>query len=106
MAPTGDEYEVALEALRDDAAVWSDTATVLDDANTAAKTLLLESSEFSWAGDLAGLPDVYRELKDKVVDLLAQGRDASNSVSDQLLAAADMYENEEEEGVHRMNGVW
>lgn len=106
MAPTGDQYEVALEALRDDAGVWSDTATVLDDANAAAATLLLESHEFSWAGDLAGLPETYKELKDKVVDLLAQGRDASNSVAEQLLAAADTYENEEEEGVHRMNGVW
>lgn len=106
MAPTPDEYRVALEALRNDAAKWEDCAGDLGSAKSTADGLDLEALHFSYVADKLGVTALYKEFQDKMVRLLGEGETASKSVSTQLLAAAQTYQNEEEAGIHRMNNIW
>lgn len=106
MAPTQDEYRVALEALRNDAGKWEDCSGDLATAKSTADGLDLEALHFSYIADKCGVTALYKEFQDKMVRLLGEGETACHDVSEQLKAAAQTYQNEEEAGVHRMNNIW
>lgn len=105
-APTGDEIQASIDALRQDARVWSDMAAEMDTALGAARGLTLSAFEFSGLGHLVGLDRVYDALQQRVVDLLRQGSGNFDSVADALRQAADAYERDEENAVHRLHNVY
>lgn len=106
MPPTKEQLDVALAALRSDAKVWTDVANDLDAAKGTAANLNLEALHFSYIADKLGMTALYKEFQTKMVRLLGEGATNDNSVSDSLTKAAATYEQEEQEGVHRMKGVW
>lgn len=106
MAPTKDEYRVALEALRNDATQWEGCADDLATAKSTADGLDLEALHFSYIADKCGVTQLYKEFQDKMVRLLGEGETMCRGVSDSLEAAAQTYQQEEEAGIHRMNNVW
>lgn len=106
MAPTPEQYQVALSALRDDAQKWEDCGNDLGAAKGTASGLTLEALHFSYIGDKLGLTGLYKQFQDKMVGLLGEGETTSAKVAAALRASAQTYQQEEEAGVHRMNNIW
>jgi len=106
MAPTPDQYQVALKALRDDADKWDACATDLGAAKSTAENLDLEALHFSYVADKLGVTASYQQFQNKMAGLLGQGQTMSANVATALRNSAQTYQQEEESGVHRMNNVW
>lgn len=104
--PTSGEVRASIEALRQDARVWSGMAAEVDAIGQVARGLTLSPFEFSGLGHLAGLDEIYRALQQRVVDLLHQGSANFDNVSGALRQAADAYERDEENAVHRLRNVY
>jgi len=106
MAPTPEQYQVALQALRDDADVWDHCAADLGAAKGTADGLDLEALHFSYVADKLGVTALYQQFQAKMVGLLGEGQTMSTNVATALRNSAQTYQQEEESGVHRMNNVW
>jgi hypothetical protein len=106
MAPTQEQYEVALRALRDDADTWERCAADLNAAKGTADGLDLEALHFSYVADKLGITAIYQEFQSKLVRLLDEARTVSTGVASALRASARTDQEEEDAGVHRMNNVW
>jgi hypothetical protein len=106
MAPTPDQYSLALAALRDDATRWTGCADDLAAARSTADGLDLTALHFSYVADQCGVTQLYAEFQARMVRLLGEGEQMSRGVATALLASAQTYQQEEESGVHRMNDVW
>jgi hypothetical protein len=106
MAPTPDQYALALAALRDDAKQWQDCSTDLAAMKTTADSLDLEALHFSYLADKLGVTQIYQDFQSKMVRLIGEGETACTNVANALLTSAQTYQQEEEAGVHRMNNVW
>ena len=106
MAPTPEQYQVALQALRDDADVWDHCAADLGTAKSTADGLDLEALHFSYVADKLGVTAMYQQIQTKLVGLLGEGQTMSANVATALRNSAQTYQAEEESGVHRMNNVW
>jgi hypothetical protein len=106
MAPTPDQYNVALAALRDDATQWQGCSDDLKAAKATADSLDLEALHFSYIADKLGVTQSYTEFQNKMVRLLGEGETMTASVASALLESAQTYQDEEESGIHRMNNVW
>ncbi len=106
MAPTPDQYNVALAALHDDAKQWTSCADDLAAAKSTADGLDLEALHFSYIADKCGVTQLYADFQSKFVRLLGEGETTCRGVADALLASAQTYQREEEAGVHRLNNVW
>lgn len=106
MAPTKDQYTVALAALRDDAKQWQGCSDDLAAAKSTADTLDLEALHFSYVADKLGVTQIYTEFQNKMVRLIGEGEAMCASVANALNESAQTYQAEEEAGVHRMNNVW
>ena len=106
MAPTPEQYSVALKALRDDADKWDHCAADLGAAKGTASNLNLEALHFSYIADKLGVTALYHQFQAKMVGLLGEGQTMSTSVAAALRNSAQTYQQEEEAGVHRMNKIW
>ncbi len=106
MAPTPEQYDVALTALRDDATQWTGCADDLAAAKSTADGLDLEALHFSYIADKCGVTQLYADFQSKFVRLLGEGETTCRGVADALTASAQTYQQEEEAGVHRLNNVW
>ncbi len=106
MAPTPDQYQVALQALRNDADRWEQCAADLGAAKGTADGLNLEALHFSYVADKLGVTALYRQFQTKMSGLLGEGQTTSVAVATALRESAQTYQAEEEAGVHRMNNVW
>ncbi len=106
MAPTPEQYQVALQALRDDADTWDQCAGDLGAAMSTADGLDLEALHFSYVADKLGVTALYHQFQAKMVGLLGEGQTMSAAVAAALRSSAQTYQQEEESGVHRMNNVW
>jgi hypothetical protein len=106
MAPTQDQYQVALQALRNDADKWDQCSTDLGTAKSTADGLDLEALHFSYIADKLGVTALYQQFQAKMVGLLGEGQTMSANVATALRNSAQTYQQEEESGVHRMNNIW
>jgi hypothetical protein len=106
MAPTQDQYQVALAALRHDADRWDQCGTDLGAAKGTADGLDLEALHFSYIADKLGVTAMYQQFQAKMVGLIGEGQTMSANVATALRNSAQTYQQEEESGVHRMNNVW
>ena len=98
---------VSIDALRRDAGVWDSSADILRQAAAVGARLELAALHFSYIGDQVGLVELYQQLQDRLVRLLGEG---SATTFEQLAAglrtAADGYEQDEANNVHRMNNLY
>jgi len=98
---------VSIDARRRDAGVWGNSADILRQAAAVGARLELAALHFSYIGDQVGLVELYQQLQDRLVRLLGEG---SATTFEQLAAglrtAADGYEQDEANNVHRMNNLY
>ncbi len=108
MAPPdkSDRVEVSLDALRNEADIWSVGAEELAAAERTGVGLELSMVEFSYLGDLVGLPKVYWELRDQLCRLLAEGADAFAWTAWALREVADGYQQDDVNGAHRLHQLY
>lgn len=105
-APTKEQVEVAVQALRDDAQRWLDMADTMRSAASAGARLDLNAFHFSVLGHLLGIDSLYNQVQQTIVTLLGQGASNFESVAGALKAAADGYEEDERDAVHRMKNIY
>ena len=104
--PTSDEVFAATDAIRTDAAVWSQMAGELDTAARTAADLALSAFDFSFVGHLVGMEHVYTGLQQRVAALLAQGATTFDEIADALRKSADDYDRDEQNNVHRLKHIY
>ena len=104
--PSADEIRVALDALRADAREWLDWAGALAHASTVVGRLDLTANEMCALSAIVGLPETYAAFQQRVAALATQGAAGFTAMADALTAAADGYERDERNAVHRMLGAW
>lgn len=106
MPPTDEEIRVAIAALRSDAAQWRGWADTLDRASTVVDELHLTVNEMCALSGVVGLPSIYAALCHRAQTLATQGSQRFADVAGALVAAADGYEQDERDAIHRLRGVW
>ncbi|RKN44318.1 hypothetical protein [Micromonospora endolithica] len=107
MPPPGEgKLRVSIEALRKDAAVWDDSGDIMRSAAQVAARLDLAALHFSYVGDKVGLVELYQQLQDRLIRLLSQGSETCETVATSLRNAADGYERDEADAVHRLNNIY
>ncbi|MEH0981888.1 hypothetical protein [Micromonospora sp. CPCC 205556] len=107
MPPPGEQkLKVSIEALRNDAAVWDDSGDVMRNAAQVAARLDLAALHFSYIGDKVGLVELYQQLQDRMIRLLGQGSETFETIATSLRNAADGYERDEADAVHRLNNIY
>jgi hypothetical protein len=104
--PTEEEIRVAIAALRSDAGQWDEWAGVLTRASTVVYELGLSVNDMCALSGVVGLPETYAALRHQAQMLAAQGAQRFTEVAEALVAAADGYERDERNAVHRLRGVW
>ena len=106
MPPSEQKIKASIAALRQDAAMWDSSADQLRQAAAVAARLELAALHFSYIGDKVGMVAMYRELQDRLFRLLNEGGAAFDSLASALRSAADGYEQDEINGVHRMKNIY
>lgn len=107
MAPPAQETITAgIAALRDDAAAWLGCAAALAAAAGATAATTLDGAQWSAMGDVTGLTGTYDELRRHVATLLGEGARAGTATAAALGEAAEGYERDERDAVHRLRGIW
>jgi hypothetical protein len=106
MAPSKDQIRAAIETLRSDARMWSSMADELHEAGHQVFRLGLGRSQFSYLGDEAGLTQTYSNIQSTLGRLLAEGRAAFDDIAAALESAADGYEQDERNNLHRLHGIY
>src|SRR4051794_37443657 len=97
---------VAIDALRHDAGVWDQVATVTSQAGQEAAGLTLGESQLSWASASTGMLDTYAEIQNKVVMLLGEATGLYGDLSIALDKVAAAYELSDENAAVKLRGVW
>lgn len=105
-APGDGKLKVSIEALRKDAAVWDDSGDIMREAAQVAARLELAAVHFSYIGDKVGLVELYQQLQDRLIRLMGQGSETFETVATSLRTAADGYERDEADAVHRLNKIY
>ncbi|MEV1112723.1 hypothetical protein AB0I95_29350 [Micromonospora sp. NPDC049751] len=104
--PSKEELEVAIEALRQGGMTWQQNAEVMQAASSAVTAQSLGSFELSAHASITGLVETYGLLQEKVATLLRQGADNFEAIGAALKTAADGYEQDEIDEVHRQRGIY
>lgn len=104
--PSANQIAAALDALRTDAQAWLYAAEELTAAEQNVRRLLLDAFHFTSIGHQLGLTEAYWNLQEKLVELLGQGVANFESLAEALRNSAEVYQAEDEAGVHRMLNTW
>jgi hypothetical protein len=106
MPPTEQQIKAAIQTLRKDADTWAAGKDNLVDAAAVAARLELSALHFSYIADQLGLAEVYQQLQQRLYTLLNEGAANFLALSTALRDAADGYEQDEINAVHRMTGIY
>jgi hypothetical protein len=104
--PSGDQVQAAVEALRGEAALWDDLAEQVLAMSTTAAYLDLTAFHFSGLGHLVGVDGLYTDVQQRVAGLLVQAMNNFSSTALALNYAAEGYERDEQNAVHRMRNIY
>ncbi|MEJ2862434.1 hypothetical protein [Actinomycetospora flava] len=100
-----DGVDVALDALRDDAAVWRSASDRLEVRRMTLETVTVDPLAFSQWGVDAGLDRSYEDLRRRIDQVIAQGVEAFRAVSASLDGAASVYGQEDAENAGRFEAL-
>lgn len=103
MAPNPDDVKVAIEALRTAAKEWDKASDEL--RHIAAEMASLEIRKVHM-GLAAPIAKPYEETRDGLEVLLLEASEQAYNISDALKFAANSYQKDEEEGIHRLKSIW
>ncbi|HZM74381.1 MAG TPA: hypothetical protein VFC19_01565 [Candidatus Limnocylindrales bacterium] len=67
---------------------------------------IFQAFHFSYIGDKIGVTETYRLLQEKLIDLLNDGAVNFRSVAQALNIAANGYQEEDRNAVHRLKNIW
>lgn len=98
--------KTAIDALRNDAAVWDEISGVTAGAGTAAGLLGLTETTMSFAAGRTGLLDTYNLLNDRVAALLEDGSAVQHKLAVTLDQVAAAYEASDQRAAAQFKGVW
>ncbi|MBV9846957.1 MAG: hypothetical protein JOZ47_18110 [Kutzneria sp.] len=105
-APSSEQVSVALEALRSDAGIWDKAADDLHTVTSAISGLTLRPEALSvWAVE-QGVDRTYGDARGKLEEILGQAADDFGQIAKALRTAADIYEREDEQNMHKLKGVY
>lgn len=104
--PSGEQVQAAIHALRGEATLWDDMATQVLAMSTTAANLDLTAFHFSGLGHLVGVDSLYTDVQQRVADLLVQAMHNFSSTALVLNYAAEEYERDEQNAVHRMRNIY
>ncbi len=99
-------FEVQLQALEHDAAIWEETGEVLGAASAAAAGLGLTTNALSVVADATGFTGTYAEIRDVVAGLLADGASATATMARTLRDVRKQYEADEDAAATRIGADW
>lgn len=101
--PTGDMVRVAVEHLRTAASAWHRAGDRLGEGVQKAEGVKTSQVEFG----IFQIPwDAYMATAEYVQNRLREGAVEMHIVGDTLKNNADIYEREEQENLHRLNGMY
>jgi len=106
VAPSKEQIEAAIDALRQGGLKWEQHADGMQGASAAARALNLGPFELSALASLTGLAETYGLLQEKLVMLLQQGSVNFDAIGGAIKAAANGYEEDERDAVHRARGIY
>lgn len=99
------DLSVRLQALRDDALQWGRASRALNLASENAGNADLGIPQFGQIAENVGLVSMYTSLQDLITKALAGASAELAKVDTALIAAADTYQREDEQGMHTYNGL-
>ena len=99
-------FEVAIQALQDDAVVWDGVSATLSTATTSATSQTLTTSQLSWAADVVGLTETYESMRAKIEKLLREGTTETNTIAANLRTVMTTYEGHDEAAKQRLASAW
>jgi|GEM_PF-3832492 len=99
-------FDVATQALRADAQIWSTACADLDAPISAIGGLALSGAEMSRYAVDAGLDRTYNDARTRLMDMLSRARQNFTNLSQALDAAADTYQREEQANLHLIEGTY
>ncbi len=79
---------------------------IFDAMAAAARGFTLGAFHFSGLGHLAGMAEAYTDLQERIASLLQQAADNFDNVAGALTKAADDYQRDEHNAVHRMKNIY
>jgi GMP synthase-like glutamine amidotransferase len=103
MGPNPESVKMAIGALRKGGRVWFEQEGPLLDASRAVEELTLRRLEM---GIFTGFYPTYLEICTGMQQLAKEASGEMVRMGDALTKAADAYQREEDEGVHKLKGVW
>jgi hypothetical protein len=104
--PDPQQIAAALDAMRGDATMWREMAGEMRSAAAVADRLDLTKLHFSKLGEMLGMVDLYRDVQDRMIQLMNQGADNFDATATALNTAADGYDKDERDNVHRFTGIY
>lgn len=104
--PTGRQIAVALDALHSDARVWASAVGDLNAPKDSAHGLTLRPADVSGFAAKVGLDSTYNEALADMQDVLTQATQNFHNLADALNSAAAIYQREDEQGMHRLKGIY
>lgn len=102
-APSAGQVTSSIDQMRTAASAWTEVATHLAEANTAATALKLTRLQ---AGLFQVSFDAYQDAIAYVTDRLAEGSTETTNVAITLGLNATTYEQEERDNKHRLTGLY
>lgn len=96
---------VSLEALRDDAQIWSISSSVLVGASTSTTNLALSRYDMSFASD-AALGATYEQVRLRLQSLLTQGSAQTDKLSLTLQEVRAAYLSTDQSAAAALKGSW
>ncbi|WP_290056068.1 hypothetical protein [Amycolatopsis solani] len=99
------DVEVALEALRSDAATWDQAADNLNQARGIVAPLELTPKDVMSYAAARGFNRRYNDMRAKLDHLLAQGSENFRGIAGSLLTGATIYEQAEADHANRLGNL-
>lgn len=104
MAPDPEEVEVSINALGDAGKTWDDQSAPLQKASDSCSGRIdLTATEMGLAAPIHG---PYNDICTGMQQILGEAAKEATDIGQALAHAAKVYEKEEEDGTHRVKGVW
>ncbi|GAB2659845.1 hypothetical protein GCM10027271_18190 [Saccharopolyspora gloriosae] len=103
--PNGEGIKTALDAMHTDAALWREQAEAMNGPKQAVEAARINDADRFYFSDELGLDDTLEELRTAIGDLLGQGQQYFNKIADDLTAAAEQYQADDDAAVHELNNL-
>ncbi|MCA1189404.1 MULTISPECIES: hypothetical protein [unclassified Saccharopolyspora] len=103
--PNGEGIKTALDAMHTDAALWREQAEAMNGPKQAVEAVKIEPGQRFFLSDELGLDDTLEELRVAIGSLIDQGQQYFNKVADDLTAAAQQYQADDDAAMQKLHDL-